>query len=98
MAKIKTFKNPSEVDIDLMRQDRIKSGLDQETTATAMGIAPSTLSTWECQKRCPKVYHVIKFGEVIGENPQKYVTGDALRQVTLMIGGINIAKDFARQL
>jgi len=81
-----------------MRQDRIESGLDQESLAEVLGLNPSTISSWENGKRTPKVAHLVRFSDTISEDPKKYVIGDALRQVSLFLSKRAGVQDFARQV
>ena len=93
--KSKTFSNPNEVNTDLMRQDRINSALDQESVGDVMGLSPTTVSSWEMGKRTPKINHLVRFASIIGQDPKKYVEGDALRQVTLYIAHSQAVMEYA---
>ena len=92
----KTFTNKEEVFYDRMREDRINSGLDQESVAFVLGLNASIVSAWESGKRIPKVKNVVDFSELMGHNPERYVCGDALRQVKFFVVRTDAIIDFAR--
>ena len=94
--KEKIFRNPNEVKRDLMREDRMKANIDQEAIADVVGVSPTTISSWESFKRTPKVHHVVKFAEVLGHDPRRYVEGNALQQVVLYRARASAIKDFVR--
>ena len=92
----KTFKNKDEIAYDIMREDRINSGLDQESVGDVLGLNGSTISAWESGKRTPKVAHLVDFAELMGHDPKRYVAGDALRQVIFFQARTEAIREFAR--
>ena len=92
----KTFTDKHEVNYDRMREDRINSGLDQECVADVLGLNASTISAWESGKRTPKVSHLVRFAELMGHKPERYVEGNALRQVVFFQIRTEAIVEFAR--
>lgn len=93
--KNRVFANKDEVKCDLIREDRLNSGLDQESVGDVLGLNASTISGWESNKRTPKIAHLISFAELMGKNPERYVEGEALRQVKFFIARTRAVRDFA---
>lgn len=94
--KSKLFKNKHEVDFDLICQDRRNSGLDQESCADVLGLSPSAISGWECGKRTPKISHLVRFADLMGKDPERYVSGEALNQLRFYIVHTRAIQDYAR--
>ena len=94
--KQKCFENGEEVNYDMMREDRINKGLDQESTADVLGLSPSTISAWEAGDRTPKIVHLIKYAELMSRNPEEYVEGKALMQLRFFIARTRAIMDYAR--
>ena len=92
----KTFTNKQEVFYDKMREDRINSGLDQESVGVVLGLNGSTISAWESGKRVPKVKNLVDFANLMGHDPKRYVTGMALRQVVFYLARAETIASFAR--
>ena len=94
--KQKCFENSQEVNYDLMREDRINKGLDQESTADVLGLSPSTISAWETGDRTPKIVHLIKFAEIMSRDPEEYVEGKALMQLRFHVARTRAIMDYAQ--
>ena len=94
--KNKVFANKHEVNFDLMREDRINAGLDQELCAECLGLNPSAISSWECGKRTPKINHLVRFAELMGKKPDRYVGGEALKQVRLYVVKTRAIADYVK--
>ena len=96
MLDRKSFENKDEVYYDKIREDRINSGLDQESVGDVLGLNASTISAWESGKRTPKVAHLARFASLMGHDPQRYVSGTALRQVIFYQARTDAIREFAR--
>lgn len=94
--KQKCFENTQEVNYDLMREDRINAGLDQESCADVLGVSPSTVSSWENGDRTPKIASLVSFAELLDKDPERYVEGRALMQLGLHMARTRAIKDFAK--
>lgn len=92
--KTKTFSNPSEVDYNLMKQDRIAAGLDQEACGDVLGLDASTISSWESNKRTPKINHLVRFAKLMNKDPKRYLSGNALREVAVYIARTTAITEF----
>lgn len=93
--KQKCFNNPNEVNYDRMREDRLKAGLDQEACADVLGISPSTISGWESGKRTPKINHLVRYAELLNQDPERYVEGEAVLQILSYQAKTRVIKDYA---
>jgi len=92
--KTKIFSNPNEVNVELMKSDRLKKNLDQSAIADAISVSQTTVSSWEMGRRLPKVNHVIKFAALLGEDPRKYVKGDGERKVFFKLVNLRAVKKY----
>ena len=92
--RTKRFSNTTEIDFDLMRQDRLSSGLDQEAVGDVIGVSPSIISAWESGKRTPKIYHLVAFAEIMKKQPTRYASGNAVREIMVYVAKVNATKDF----
>ena len=92
--KLKVFANKHEVNYDLMRQDRMNSGVEQGDLAFQMGLHPSAVCGWECGKRTPKIKHLLAFSSLLDTSPERYLSGTSLKQMkayqALMRVGVEI--------
>ena len=92
--RTKRFSNPAEIKNDLMRQDRIQSGLDQEEVADVLGVSPSIISAWESNKRTPKIKHLVDFADLMQKDPKRYASGKAIREIAVFVAKIEATKAF----
>ena len=88
------FSNPDEINNDLMRQDRINSGLDQETVSDVLGLSPSIISAWESSTRSPKIKHLVDFAALMKKDPKRYAQGNAIREIMVFVAHLNATKEF----
>lgn len=94
--KNKVFANKHEVNCDLMREDRINSGLAQDIVGEVLGLDASAISAWESSKRTPKIASLVSFAELMGKNPERYVEGEASMQLRFFLARTRAARDYAR--
>ncbi len=92
--RTKRFSNPTEIDFDLMRQDRLASELDQEAVGDVIGVSPSIISAWESGKRTPKIHNLVAFAEIMKKQPTRYASGNATREIMVYVAKVNATKDF----
>jgi DNA-binding XRE family transcriptional regulator len=47
------------------RDARVAAGIRQREIASALGVAPSTVSQWEAGKRVPSAVHALAYGRLL---------------------------------
>ena len=58
---------------EVIKEQRLKSGLSQEELAFGAGMHPVTISFYECGQRAPTLYTVFLLAKVLKTTPEELV-------------------------